>query len=105
MSRVIFSIQIENESQGHMSTYNSAWMCDINTRVRSLVNNGVLLSTGGDVEFGTSLRLEYFQCAALDLIALHDYTMSADYSRGKFQEGIRLAQQYRKRIYVEEFGG
>ncbi len=87
-----------------MSTYDARWMCDINTRIRSLVNNGVLLSTGGDVDFGLSPRLENFQCSALDLIALHDYTMNGDYSRGKFQEALRLAQQYRKRVYVEEFG-
>jgi hypothetical protein len=105
LNRVIFSFQIENESQGHMSTYNARWMCDINTRIRSLVNNGVLLSTGGDVDYGLSLRLENFQCSALDLISLHDYTMDGDYSRSKFQEAIGLAQQYGKRVYVEEFGG
>ncbi|CAF3115746.1 unnamed protein product [Rotaria socialis] len=105
LNRVIFSFQIENESQGHMSTFNARWMCDINTQIRSFVNNGVLLSTGGDVDFGLSLRLENFQCSALDLISLHDYTTNEDYSRGKFQEAIQLAQQYGKRVYVEEFGG
>lgn len=105
LSRVIFSVEIENESQGHMSTYDVHWMCDINTRIRSLVNNGVLLSTGGDVDYGLSLRLEYLQCSALDLIALHDYSMNADYARGKFQEAIGLVQKYGKRVYVEEFGG
>ncbi|CAF1019733.1 unnamed protein product [Rotaria sp. Silwood1] len=105
LSRVIFSFQIENESQGHMSTFNVRWMCDINIRIRSLVNNGVLLSTSGDVDYGLSLRLENFQCSAIDLISLHDYTMDGDYSRRKFQEAIRLAQQYAKRVYVEEFGG
>ncbi|CAF3690505.1 unnamed protein product [Rotaria sp. Silwood1] len=104
LSHVIFSFQIENESQGHMSTFNVHWMCDINTRIRSLVNNGVLLSTGGDVDYGLSLRLENFQCSTIDLISLHDYTMDEDYSRRKFQEAIRLAQQYGKRVYVEEFG-
>ncbi|CAF2834480.1 unnamed protein product [Rotaria sp. Silwood2] len=33
LSRVIFSFQIENESQGHMLTYNVHWMCNINTRI------------------------------------------------------------------------
>lgn len=105
LSRVVFSFQIENESQGHMSTYTAQWMCDINTRIRSVINNGILLSTGGDVDYGLSLRLENFQCSALDLIALHDYTMDGDYAHKKFQEPIRLAQQYGKRVYVEEFGG
>ncbi len=86
LNRVIFAFEIENESQGHISTYNAHWMCDINTRIRSLVNNGVLLSTGGDVDYGLSLRLENF-------------------SRSKFQEAIGLAKQYGKRVYVEEFGG
>ncbi len=105
LNRTIFSFEIENESQGYTSTYNARWMCDINTRIRSLVNNGVLLSTGGGVNYGLSLRLEYFQCSALDLISLHDYTMNGDQARSKFQEAIGLAQQYGKRVYVEEFGG
>lgn len=105
LSRVIFSFQIENESQGHISTYDARWMCDINTRIRSYVTSGVLLSTGGDVDWGLSLRRENFQCPALDLVSLHDYTMDGDYSRTKFQEAIQLAQQYGKRVYVEEFGG
>ena len=63
------------------------------------------LSPAQHVDFGSSLRLENFQCSALDLICLHDYTMNGDYSRGKFQEAIRLAQQHGKRIIVEEFGG
>ncbi|CAF3433209.1 unnamed protein product, partial [Rotaria sp. Silwood2] len=89
LSRIIFSFQVENESQGHISTYNIRWMCDINMRIRSLVNNGVLLSTGGDVNYDLSLRLENFQCSALDLISLHDYTMNGDYVREKFQEAIQ----------------
>lgn len=105
LSRVIFAVEIENESQGYISTYNAQWMCGISTRIRSLVNNGVLLSTGGGVDYGLSLRLENFQCSALDLISLHDYTMNGDYARSKFQEAIKLAQQYKKRVYVEEFGG
>ncbi|CAF0729072.1 unnamed protein product [Adineta steineri] len=105
LNRIIFSFQTENESQGHMSIHNARWMCDINTQIRSSVNNGILLSTGGDIDYGLSLRLENFQCSALDLISLHDYSMNGDYSRGKFQEAIQLAQQYRKRVYIEEFGG
>lgn len=105
LNRTIFAFEIENESQGHISTYNAQWMCDINKRIRSLVDNGVLLSTGGGVDYGLSLRLENFQCSALDLIPLHDYTMDGDYARSKFQEAIQLAQQYGKRVYVEEFGG
>lgn len=105
LNRTIFAFEIENESQGYISTYNPQWMCDINQRIRSLVNNGVLLSTGGGVDYGLSLRLEYFQCSALDLISLHDYTMDGDYARTKFQEAIKLAQENGKRVYVEEFGG
>lgn len=105
LNRIIFAFDIENESQGYISKYNVRWMCDISTRIRSLVNNGVLISTGGGVEYGSSLRLEYFQCSALDLIALHDYTMDGSFAREKFQQAIQLAQQYGKRAFVEEFGG
>ncbi len=105
LNRAIFAFEIENESQGYVPTYNAQWMCDINKRIRSLVDNGVLLSTGGGVDYGLSLRLEYFQCSALDLISLHDYNMNGDYARSKFQEAIQLAQQNGKRVYVEEFGG
>lgn len=105
LNRTIFAFEIENESQGYTLTYNPKWMCAINTRIRSLVNNGVLLSTGGGTDYGLSLRLENFQCSALDLISLHDYTMDGDAARLKFQEAIKLAQQNGKRVYVEEFGG
>lgn len=104
MNRVIFAFNIENESQGHISKYDERWMCAIGTRIRSLVDNGVLISTGGGTEYDTSLRSEYFQCSALDLIALHDYSMDENYARTKFQQAIQLAQQYGKRVYVEEFG-
>ena len=105
LNRIIFAFDIENESQGYTSNYNANWMCNISKRIRSLVNNGVLISTGGGTDYGLSLRLENFQCSALDLISMHDYTMDGDSARAKFQEAIKLAQQYNKRVIVEEFGG
>ncbi|CAF1398335.1 unnamed protein product [Didymodactylos carnosus] len=104
LSQAIFSIQIENESQGHMNKYTSDWLCDLSIRIRPLVSNGVLLSSGGGTEFGNSLRLEYFQCKALDLIGLHDYTTNYNFAVSKVKEAVQLAQTYGKRVYVEEFG-
>jgi len=71
--------------------------------MRPYVVPGILLSTNGAGP-EDSLQEELFKCPELDVMAIHNYygdeAFAANYSRAARQ----LADQYGKRVYVEEFG-
>lgn len=87
-----------------MSTFEPSWMCGRATKMRPLVTNGILISTGGGSSFSDSVASSYFQCSALDIIAIHDFSnANIDYLQNlEFAAGNATA--YNKSIILEEFG-
>ncbi len=104
LSEVVFSFEAQNEAMGHMPLANINWQCDRAKVIKQYVKNGILVSTGGGVDFDTSSKIQYFQCPYLNVISLHTYDYDANKIGQKVSEAKNLAFKYGKRIIVEEFG-
>jgi len=104
LSEVVFSFEAQNEAMGHMGLVNLNWQCDRAKVLKQYVKNGVLVSTGGGIDFDTSSKVQYFQCPYINVISLHTYDYDANKIGQKVAEAKNLAFKYGKRIIVEEFG-
>jgi len=102
LSEVVVAFDIQNESQGHMTTVNSQWLCGRAAVMKPLLTNGILVATGGGAEFADSLAMSSFQCAAVDIVALHTYDLSS--LTTNLQTAMDLAGRFKKRLVVEEYG-
>jgi mannan endo-1,4-beta-mannosidase len=102
LDEAVFSIGIENESQGAVSKLNFKWVCDRARALRRyILKPSILVSSGGGREIGTSLHPDLLNCDELDILGVHYY--GASDSDVLQQVGAAVAAN-KKRIYVEEFG-
>ncbi|KAJ3204519.1 hypothetical protein HDU82_005781, partial [Entophlyctis luteolus] len=79
LDSVLYAVELQNEAQGTGSSggglTNTGWWCDRATALKTqMAGSKVLVSTGGGQTFSTSLLTQNFNCAALDVVALHSYT-------------------------------
>lgn len=100
----IFSFEAENEAMGHMDMVNVNWQCNRAKVIKSIVRNGILVTTGGGIDFGTSMKSQYYECPYIDVLTLHFYDRDTNFIWSKVNEARDLAWKYGKRIIVEEFG-
>ena len=103
LGKVILSFNIENESQGHLTTFHRTWLCKRATAAKKFVSNGVLISTGGGWNFGDSLIQENFLCPAIDIISIHSYE-SLDTFAANLRTASTLARANNKKLIFEEYG-
>ena len=103
LDEAIFTFAPQNEAQSFIPSRDWQWACRRAQTMRPYVVPGILLSTNG-ATVDDSLQEELFKCDELDVMAVHNYgggeTVAANYS----QTAVALANQYNKRVYVEEFG-
>ncbi|TFK31397.1 glycoside hydrolase family 5 protein [Crucibulum laeve] len=105
LSDAIFSFEIQNEGMGHMNQVAPNWWCDRANTIRSLLGStGIQISTGGGTDLSTSLQSQFFSCANLQIIALHDYNLDSSYIASHIDAAKPLALNSGKRLLYEEFG-
>ena len=99
----IFTFAAQNEAQSFLSSRDWDWGCRRAKTMRPYVVPGILMSTNGAV-VEDSLQEALFQCDELDVMAVHNYGGGEKFAANYSQTARRLADQYNKRVYVEEFG-
>lgn len=105
LSDAIFAFEIQNEGMGHMNQVAPNWWCDRANTVRSVLGNtGIQISTGGGTDLPTSLQSQFWNCANLQIIALHDYNLDTNYVASHIDAAKPLAINSGKRMLYEEFG-
>ncbi|KAI8829425.1 glycoside hydrolase superfamily [Chytriomyces cf. hyalinus JEL632] len=107
----LYAFEIQNEAQGEGKTTanvfsNAKWWCDRATNLRkgALKDSMIPIATGGGKDFGTSLRDEFFECDAMDVVTLHSYTGSISEVEAQLSLARDKAQRYKKMVVFEEFG-
>jgi mannan endo-1,4-beta-mannosidase len=108
LSQAIHSFDLQNEGQGHLSQKYNAWWCERATAAKALIASdgsrvldGPRISTGGGANFEDSSIMENYQCAAIDIIAIHTYSGSDEELRSALTRNVALAQQYNKAIVLQ----
>jgi mannan endo-1,4-beta-mannosidase len=108
LSQAIHSFDLQNEGQGHVSQKYNAWWCERATAAKALVASdgsrvldGPRISTGGGAALEDSSIIENYQCAAIDIIAIHTYSGSDEELRSSLSRNVALAQQYNKAIVLQ----
>lgn len=113
LSSIIYSFDIQNESQAHMkSIVNPDWLCKRATNLKPLLTAAaaskskgpILISTGGGADFDDSMLLNNFVCPAIDVVALHSYYNDISYFVKNLKNAVSLAAAYKKSIIMQEFG-
>lgn len=105
LSDAIFAFEVENEAMGHMDVVAPNWWCDRDTTIRNVLGTwGIQISTGGGTDLPTSLQSQFFSCADLQIIALHDYNLDPSYVASHVDSGKSQALASGKRLLYEEFG-
>jgi len=105
LSDAIFAFEVENEAMGHMDVVAPNWWCDRATTIRNVLGTwGIQISTGGGTDLPTSLQSQFFSCADLQIIALHDYNLDPSYVASHVDSGKSQALASGKRLLYEEFG-
>ena len=103
LDEAIFTFGAQNEAQSFIPSRDWQWACRRAQTMRPHVVPGILMSSNG-ATVEDSLQLELFKCAELDIHGVHNYggleETAANYSR----TARALAEQYGKRVWVEEFG-
>ncbi|GLB39738.1 putative cellulase (glycosyl hydrolase family 5) [Lyophyllum shimeji] len=105
LSDAIFAFEIENEAMGLMSQVAPNWWCDRANVIRSVLgNSGIQISTGGGINIATSSQPQFFSCANIQIIALHDYNVTPSYVAPGIDALKGIAHSSGKRLLYEEFG-
>ncbi|KAF8152990.1 glycoside hydrolase family 5 protein [Crassisporium funariophilum] len=105
LSDAIFAFEIENEGMGHMNQVAPNWWCGRANTIRSVLGNtGIQISTGGGTDLPTSLQSQFYSCANIQIIALHDYNLDPSYVASHIDAAKPLAGSSGKRLLYEEFG-
>lgn len=65
----------QNEPQGYMALPSPNWSCDRSAHLRSLLptNSTIQISSGGGITLPLSLGSWATDCAAIDVVSVHDY--------------------------------
>ncbi|OQR82820.1 hypothetical protein ACHHYP_15469 [Achlya hypogyna] len=106
LSEVILGLEPQNESQGGLESGskmpNPNWLCARAKTIRSVVRDRkILVMSGGGTNYAVSQLPQYFNCPALDVVAIHSYE-GAD--QRKLESAVQLAKVHKKRVIFEEFG-
>jgi len=104
INEAIFSFEAQNEAMGHRNLVNMNWQCDRAKVIKTLLKNGILVTTGGGIDFDTSIKEEYFKCPQIDVISLHTYDYELNKITNRVSQARDMAWSYGKRVIVEEFG-
>lgn len=88
-----------------MSQVAPNWWCNRANTIRSVIGStGIQISTGGGTDLPTSLQSQFFSCANLQIIALHDYNIDPSYVASHIDAAKPSAMSNGKRLLYEEFG-
>eukprot|EP01103_Thecamoeba_quadrilineata_P013469 TRINITY_DN3756_c0_g1_i2.p1 TRINITY_DN3756_c0_g1~~TRINITY_DN3756_c0_g1_i2.p1 ORF type:complete len:473 (+),score=69.94 TRINITY_DN3756_c0_g1_i2:196-1419(+) len=104
IDEAVFAFAPENEAQGHMNNPDWNWACRRAQTMKNYISNGILISTGGGIDFATSLVSNQFDCQYIDVVSMHDYSSSTSYFQSNLANAKSLAYSSGKRVIMEEFG-
>ncbi|KAJ1552764.1 hypothetical protein HK405_010119, partial [Cladochytrium tenue] len=95
--------QHKSQRFGHIDFVNPSWHCDRAATIRGLLpaDTSILISTGGGTDFYSSLYSQFFDCADIDIVAVHSYGNDAS---SQLSGAVSSATAAGKRIMYEEFG-
>ena len=104
----IFSLQIENEGQGHLNNDIAPvpnWWCDRSKHMSKILgpNNRILISTGGSNDWSNSDIPENWACPTIDLVGLHSYDGAESFAQNG-PGALARAEASNTLVMVEEFG-
>ncbi|KAI8610173.1 glycoside hydrolase superfamily [Chytriomyces sp. MP71] len=101
----IYAFEIQNEAQGSglqsVASFNYDWTCGRATSLRAVIGNSPIYISNGGGQNGDGSNLQsFYNCAALDVVAIHDYDAS------DVQKAMKngLATHPNKIVILEEFG-
>lgn len=66
-------------------------------------NHSILITTGGHGWLEVSMQDAYFNCSALDILAVHAYGPS-DYQTDRLSAYVQKAQAHNKKLLMQEWG-
>lgn len=106
-SEYIFAFEAQNEAmhpQGNPSAL-ASWQCSMAEAIKENLNGStdILVSTGGGSYLANSLLDPYFDCAALDVLAIHAYGVG-DFETSALQPYVTRAQNAGKLLIMQEWG-
>jgi len=104
ISEAVLAFEPQNEAQGHMNNPDWSWHCKRAAAMAPYVKNGILIATGGGVDFGTSLVDQNFQCEHINVVCLHSYSTSTSEFNSQLSSAKSKANSHGKRVILEEFG-
>jgi len=104
ISEAVFAFAPENEAQGHMNNPDWEWACRRAATMKKYISNGVLINTGGGVDFSSSLVDNHFQCENISVISIHSYDGNPADFTSTLSAAKTKAISKGKRLVVEEFG-
>jgi mannan endo-1,4-beta-mannosidase len=102
LSNVIGTWNIQNESMGHLQNQFPGWHCGRAEHAKKFTS--IPISTGGGIDYASSLKEEFFACPFIDYIGIHSYNLDKHSAKKALSDGIKLARKYSKKVYLEEFG-
>jgi len=109
LSKYIFAFEAENEAMiGQGAPYIAAhqnWQCDRAKTIKSVLgsNSGILVTTGGESWLDESMQPDWFNCAYLDVIAIHGYGVG-DFDTNKLLGYVKKAESSGKKLIFQEWG-
>lgn len=104
INEAIFGFEPENEAEGHMDNPNWSWTCHRAAKMSQYISNGILIITGGGIDFTTSLVDNHFNCSYIDVVSIHDYSTSTATFSTNLGSAKSKALSHGKRVIMEEFG-
>eukprot|EP01121_Diplochlamys_sp_Union-15-3_P018219 TRINITY_DN65_c0_g1_i1.p1 TRINITY_DN65_c0_g1~~TRINITY_DN65_c0_g1_i1.p1 ORF type:complete len:363 (-),score=44.05 TRINITY_DN65_c0_g1_i1:119-1207(-) len=109
LSEYIFAFEAENEAMiGKGADYIAAhqyWQCDRAATIKSVIgeNSGILVTTGGESWLDESMQPDWFNCKALDVLAIHGYGVG-DFNTEKLKGYVQKALNAGKKLIWQEWG-
>jgi len=109
LPQYIFAFEAENEAMiGKGADYIAShqyWQCGRAEAIKSVLgnNSGILVTTGGESWMDESMQPDWFNCAALDVLAIHDYG-PGDFDTGKIAGYVNKAKNSGKMLLFQEWG-
>ncbi|KAL4966136.1 glycoside hydrolase superfamily [Aspergillus stella-maris] len=105
-SEYIFAFEAQNEAM-HQQENPSAltsWQCTMAQSIKdNLSNSNILVTTGGGAYLANSLLDAYFDCSALDILAIHAYGTD-DFGTDKLKDYLYRAKNAGKKLLMQEWG-
>ncbi|CAI6099504.1 unnamed protein product [Clonostachys chloroleuca] len=106
-SEYIFAIEAQNEAMHGQENVSAleAWQCNMAEEIKNGLKGStdILISTGGGAWLDNSLLDSYFNCDALDVLAIHAYGIG-DFETSKLKPYVKRAQDAGKMLIMQEWG-